>query len=88
VVVFNELINRDDAMLIPFDFLIDVESLKLCKDLDHCLLHASLNHKGTVVWGCETLLSDLYTIYWFHSVTDLVILLCHKLTSLGCIFVV
>lgn len=68
-------------MLVPLNFLIDMESLQLGENLDDRLLHSGFHHERTVVWGCETLLSDLYSVDWAHSVTDLIVLLGHKLTS-------
>ena len=88
MVVFHEFVDWDHAVFISFDFLINVECLQFCQDLDNCLLHASLHHERTVVWGSETLFSNLYAVDWSHSITDLVILLCHELTSLGVLVVV
>ena len=87
MVVLDKFIDWDDAMLVPLDFFIDMESLELRQNLDNCLLHASLHHQGTVVGGGKTLLSNLYAVDWSHSVTDLVILLCHELTSLSVLVV-
>ena len=83
MVVLDKFIDWDHTVFISLDFFVDMESLKFGQNLDNCLLHASFHHKRTVVRGGKTLLSYLYTVDWSHSITDLVILLCHELTRLS-----
>lgn len=83
MIVLDKLIHGYDTMLIPLNLLINMEGLKLREDLDHCLLHTGFHHQGTVVRGCESLLSNFYAVDWSHSISYLVVLFCHELTTLA-----
>ena len=81
-VVLDKLGNWDDALSVPLDLLIEMVGLKLCQDLDHCSLQSGSSHQSFVIWSSKSLLSNLNSLDWLHSVLDLVVLLAHEV-SLG-----
>jgi len=74
-------------MLVSLDLLVDVEGLEFGQNLDNCLLEFSSDHQSFIVGGCKSLLSDLNSMNWLHSISHLVILSRHELTSRGGILV-
>ena len=81
LVLLDELTDWDDAILISLDPLIEMICLQLRENLDDSSLHSGLGHQWLVVRGGETLLSDLNSLNWFHSISDLVVLAGHELAS-------
>lgn len=83
MIVLNEFVHRNDTVLVPLDLLINMVSLQLGKNLNDCLFEPCSYHQRPVVRGCEPLLPNSDSMDWLHSVTDLVILSCHELSSSG-----
>lgn len=68
-------------MLVSLDPLIDMISLKLSQKLDDSSLELGFGHQYFLGWSCKPLFSDLDSLYWFHSKSDLVFLISHELPS-------
>jgi len=74
-------LNWDDAVFVSLDPLIDMISLKFCQKLDNSSLELGFGHQHFLGWSSKPLFSDLDSLYWFHSKSDLVFLISHELPS-------
>lgn len=81
VVFFNEFGNWNDAVLVSFNFLVNMECLKLSQDLDYSSLQSSTSHESNIVWISKSLFSNLYPLDRSHSVADLIVLTAHEIAS-------
>lgn len=81
VIVLDKLGDWNNAMLVPLDLFINVESLEFNQDFNHCLLHSSFRHQRLIVGSCESLFSDLDLLNRSHSVPDLLVLSSHELPT-------
>lgn len=81
MIILDEFVHWDHAMLISFNLFVDMESLELSQDLNDSLLESGSDHQWSIVWCSKSFFSDLDSMNWLHSVSNLVVLTSHKLTS-------
>jgi len=80
-VALNERLDRDHAVLVTLDLLINVVRLELGQNLNNCLLQLSTSHQLDIVLSCELLLQNTDPPDGLHLVSYLVILLGHELPN-------
>lgn len=81
MVVLHELADWNNAMLVSLDLFINIESLKLGQDLDHSSLQACSSHEADIIWVSKSFFSNLNSFDWLHSISNLIVLSSHELTT-------
>ena len=81
MVALDKALDLNNAMFVSLNLLKNVICLDFCKDLDHSLLEPSTSHQGSVVRGCEPLLSNFDFLYWLHPVPYLIVDLVHEIAD-------
>lgn len=80
MVVFDEAVYLNNAMLIPLYLFVKVVCLNLGQNFYNGLLEFSPKHECLVIWGGESFFSDLDFSNRSHSVSNLVVQFAHKLS--------
>lgn len=91
LIALDEFIERDDALLVSLDLLVEMVCLEHGQDFDNGPLEASTSHQAFVVVGGKSLFKDLDSLDGLHPVLDHIdtSLLCHELSTfflICCIF--
>jgi len=81
VLWLDEFFHWNDALFVSFHLFKEIVGLDLGQNLDDSSLHLSTCHQTWVIWCCKSFFKNLYSLNRFHSVSNLVVLFCHKLTS-------
>lgn len=87
MIIFNELANWDDTVPVSLDLFINIESLKLGQDLDYSSLQTCSSHKAHIIGICKSFFSNFNSLDRLHSISNLIVLSGHELTTSSEIFV-
>ena len=81
MIVLHELADWDNTVLVSLDLFINIESLKLGQDLDHSSLQTCSSHEAHIIGVSKSFFTDFNSFDWLHSVSNLVVLSGHELTT-------
>lgn len=87
MVIFNELADRNDTVLVSLDLFINIKGLKLGQDLDDSSLQTCSCHEANIIWVSKSFFTNFNPFDRLHSVSNLVVLSSHKLTTSSELFV-
>lgn len=81
MIVLHELADWNNAVLVSLDLFINIESLKLGQDLNHSSLQTCSSHEAHIIWVSKSFFSNFNSFDWLHSISNLVVLSGHELTT-------
>jgi hypothetical protein len=81
MVILHELADWNNTVLVSLDLFINIESLKFGQDLDHSSLQTCSSHEAHVIGVSKSLFTNLNSFDWLHSISNLIVLSGHELTT-------